>query len=379
MICFIVGADGQDGRLRSLAGIVGSLGYTAQSVPDLDALSARADYAAAVRPLVLIPDLASGSLAERAVAFAQAQRGRAFVVYIADALTPGLYKQLVRTQSGDWIAWETFSDELRDLVATLGAPEASARGATIVSFLPSKGGVGNTTLVAETGVHLSTRRRRGLGRVALLDLNLQGGTLADALDVEPRFDIGEIVERPERLDEQLVDIFTSRHSPRLDVFAGPNRRIALDQVPAPIVFTIIDAIAKRYETILIDLPPVWLPWIDNILHGSDAVVASGGSTVPALRKLSGLLAQLDALKLSASRLAVAVNPCDADLLGRITRKGEIERALPGRELFFVRRDSVAACGALDAGRSLLETTPNARVGRDIRRLAEWVGTQAGAA
>ena len=60
------------------------------------------------------------------------------------------------------------------------------RTARVLSFLPSKGGVGNTMLVVETAVCLAARLKRG-GRVAILDLNLQGGTVADALDIEPRF------------------------------------------------------------------------------------------------------------------------------------------------------------------------------------------------
>ena len=376
MICFIVGPDGADQRIQALTKLAGRLGHAPTAAASLDALRADPRYAEAPRALVLVPDLSGGTQAQDAIRFASEEQGRAFVVWVADALAPDLYKGLVRTRSGEWIGWGTGAQELADLTATLTGAEAAERGARVVSLLPSKGGVGNTTLALECALHLATRRKRGTARVAVLDLNVQGGTLADALDVEPRFDLGALIERPERLDEQLIDVFTSRFNARLDVFAPPARALRLDEVPPQIVFTVLDAVAKRYETILIDLPPVWLPWIDNILQGSDAVVVTGAATVPALRRLTGRLAALDALPVPASRLAVAVNLCEADLLGRFERAAEIDRALSGRALFRIRRDTATACGALDAGRPLLEAAPNARVSRDIRRLADWIATAA---
>ena len=373
MNCFLIAADRGDPRVRSLAKLVESLGYTLFYAIGIDALRMERSFTDARRPLVLVPDSSSGALAEAALRLAQDEQGRVFVVYVAETLSPNLYKALVRSQAGEWIGWDTCAQELRDLTKTMAGSETPDRAAKVVSFLPSKGGVGNTTLVLEAGIHLSTRRKRPV-RVALLDLNLQGGTLADALDIEPRFEIGEIIAQPERLDEQLIDVFTSRHMPRLDVFAAPHRRISLGDVPPQIVFTFIDAIAKRYEAILIDLPHAWVSWIDNVLQGSDAVVLSGGATVPALRGLTQTLAHLDELAIPASKLAVAVNACEADLLGRVTRRTEIERPLAGRSLFCIRRDGSAVDGALDAGRSLLEMSPNARVSADIRRLAEWCGT-----
>ncbi|KQP53661.1 AAA family ATPase [Methylobacterium sp. Leaf108] len=372
MICFLVAADRGDPQVRSLSKLAESLGYAPTLVAGLAALRAERSFTDARRPLVLVADVAGGTLADAALRLAQDEQGRAFVVYVADSLSPDLYKTLVRSQAGEWIAWDTCAQELRDLTRSFASAEPADRSARVVSFLPSKGGVGNTTLALETGIHLSARRKSPM-RVALLDLNLQGGTLADALDLTPRFEVGEIIAQPERLDEQLIDVFTSRHTPRLDVFASPPRRLDLGTVPPEIVFTLIDAIAKRYEAVLIDLPHAWVAWVDNVVQGSDAVVVSGGPSVPALRKLTQTLSHCDTLAIPAADLAVAVNACEVDLLGRVTRQAEIERPLAGRTLFRIRRDGAAANGALDAGRSLIEMAPTARISADIKALAEWCG------
>lgn len=376
MQCFLVGG-GEDGPEVGLAGFVRSLGLQPATAPDLARLRDDKRLAGGARSLVLIPDTPSHPLdMAEAIEFAKEQGGQAFVVWLADTVAPDDYKRLVRTGSADWITWRDHRDELRDLVARLGADASPGRAATVLSFVPSKGGVGNTTVVIEVAVHLSTRRKRGGARVAIVDLNLQGGTVADALDIEPRFDVAEIMHRPERLDEHLVDVFTSRQSKTLDVFASPVSRLGLEAVNPAIIFTFIDAIASRYDAILFDLPAHWSSWTDNLLQGSDAVVVCGGESVPALRRLVATLAHVDGLGVADGKLAAVVNAVETDLLGRVARRAVIERALARRRTFLVRRDREGTANALDVGRPLSDVGPNTRVVRDLKRVADWVETVA---
>lgn len=373
MPCFIVGPGSIDRRIVLLKELAEQLGLAPAIVADFGALKAERAYAEAGRHLVLVPALTTDSvLVEAAVRFAQAEHAHAFVVYIADTIAPEIYKQLVRTHAGDWITWEALPQDLRETARTLTTAGPSDHTAKVLSVVPSKGGVGNTLLALETGVHLAARRKRSGSRVAILDLNLQGGTLADSLDVQPRFDIREIMGQPERLDEQLIDIFTSRYSPRLDVFASPIRAINVEEIDPQVIFAFVDAVSLRYDVLVLDIPQQWFPWTDNVLQGSDAIVIAGGSTVPAVKQLAAKVAHLDQLSVGRDKVAVAVNQCDANLLGRISRRPEIERALVGRRIFYIRQDVAAVTGALDAGRPLIETAPGNKVSKDIRKLAEWV-------
>ncbi len=371
MRCFIVGPD-DEGRGRAMAPIAEGLGYSVVPLPSFAALAADGRFADDLRPLVLAIDPDD---VPAAIRLAREEGGRAFVICVADTIAPDLYKELVRTRAGDWVTPRSATEELPGLAASLAAIASQRSGAKVVSFAPSKGGVGNTTLALETAIHLATCRRRAGARVALLDLNFQGGTLADALDIEPRFDVAEIAGRPERLDEQLIDVFTSRHASGLHVFASPAG-IGTDDLDPQIVFGVIDALSARYDSILLDLPQHRLAWTDDLLRGSDAIVVAGGGEVPALRRLTARLAHLDALGVPEGRLAAVVNHCAVDLFGRVSHRQEIDRALAGRRTFFVRRDWDGVASASNVGGSLMELKPNSRILRDIRRLAAWVETLA---
>jgi len=377
--CFIVAPDAEDSRVARLAKLAAQLGLSVSIVPELDALRERQVFVEAARPLVLLPDTGGdGALAEAAARFAQSGQSRAYLVYVSDVIAPETYKRLVRSEAAEWSKWDGLPQELGDVVQRLAGVEPVARSAKILAFLPSKGGVGNSLLVLESAVHLAAKNGRG-GRVAVLDLNLQGGTLADALDIEPRFDLHELTERPERLDNQLIDIFASRYSDRLDIFASPLRRKSHEPLDPQMIFAVLDLIAARYDLLLLDIPHQRLPWIDNLVLGSDAVVLSGTGTVPALKQLSATLAHLDDLAIDPGKIGVVVNQCRANLFGVVARRADIAGALQRRRIFHVRADAAAVTEALNSGRPLMELLPRNRVAKDVRELATWLEEAVGPA
>ncbi|TXM99879.1 hypothetical protein FV242_23985 [Methylobacterium sp. WL64] len=370
MRCFIVGTDPSE--VARLVRLSTDLGFPATVRSELDALRAEPSLRDTGRVLILV---AGAGLAQDAGRLAADLAEHVFVVVVADAISAGDYKALVRTGSGEWVQWGSSGSELAELAKRFATPAHDARGAHIICFLPSKGGVGNTALLAEVAVHLASRRpagRRSSPRIAALDLNLQGGTLADSLDIEPRFDLAEIAGRPERLDEQLVDVFRSRYGERFDVFAPPPREITAADIAANLIFTFIDAISPRYDAVLLDLPHAAFSWTDTLLQGSDAVVVTGIATVPGLRCLRSRLEHVESLDVGGDRHLAVVNGVATDLMGRFVRRLEIERALGTHRSLMVRRDVTSMDAAADSGQPVLVTAPDSRIGRDIRRLAEWV-------
>ena len=69
--------------------------------------------------------------------------------------------------------------------------------------MPAAGGVGSTTMAIETAFLLHNSAARGAS-TCVVDLNFQQGVCAEYLDLEPRFDLTEIENQPERLDRHLL-------------------------------------------------------------------------------------------------------------------------------------------------------------------------------
>ncbi len=348
-------------------------GRRTRAVATAAALAADPHFAAARRALVVVmaPD-ATREAEETLLAFLEGAGRGAVTVYVADSIAAPAYKRLVRA-GGEWLTKEGVQRELPDVMRRADAVvEESADGAVVVAFLPSKGGVGNTTLVAECGVAAARRAKKSGGRIAAVDLNVQSGALADLLDMEARLDFSEIMTRPERLDARLAEIFVSSHASGLDVYASASRGIPFDEVNGRALFALIDQLSHLYTTVLVDLPALRFSWTDTLLAGADAVVVTGTSEVPALKRLAEQAALLDRLDVDPARVAFAVNRCEAKMIGGMARKAEIARALPGREVYLIRRDTDLAAEAADLGRPVVDFAPNKPLGRDIRALAERV-------
>lgn len=380
MSTFVIHPNSADPQAGHLVDLLAEQGHKAAIARTFSQVREHSGYGGG-RSFIFVPDSSGDpSLADEAIRFAEVESRDAFVIYVSDAMSADAYKRLVRANAGEWIRWDALSREIADVFRSgkEARQEGVRDGATIVSFLPSKGGVGNTTLALETGVYLASGKKRNASRVAVLDLNFQNSTLADLLDLEPRFDIAEIMDRPERLDSQLIDIFSNKHSTSIDIFASPPSLVPSQNIQPEVIFALLDELGKKYNFVLLDLPNHRHPWLDNVLQGSSAVTVTGEATVPSIKQIANKQKYLDDLGISGESAAVIVNACQTNLFGRVSRKAEIDRTFAGRRIFYVRRDIASVTEAANTGRPMMQAAPNRAIARNIRRVGDWLQSIAAA-
>src|SRR5260370_15228617 len=205
---------------------------------------------------------------DRMVSIASEYRDRLFFILISDDIPASDYKRLVQTGGADWASTRGAPEEIVDIIARIdrggGTTDVTEPTMTeepvMVAFLPSAGGVGNSTLAIEVGIQIKTAKRTRGRRVCLLDLDFQNSHVCDYLDIEPRLQIHEIATNPERLDAQLFDLFVSHHGSGLDVLAAPRSRDHPPDLDAHTLEALFSKISMRYDLILLDLQ---LPWFNR--------------------------------------------------------------------------------------------------------------------
>src|SRR5688572_11027199 len=179
MAAYIVLTDPQDDRTKRLTSLLAHNRVRTTPVERLnDSLKLLHENE---RSLVIVPDFVGD--ATDIVAFSQFARGKAFVIYVSDTISADTYKQLSKSQAGEWIRWSSLADELPDVLRQHATGPQRANG-SIIAFLPSAGGVGNTTLALETAIHLSSRSK-AKRKACVLDLNFQSSAYPAYLDIEP--------------------------------------------------------------------------------------------------------------------------------------------------------------------------------------------------
>ena len=324
---------------------------------------------------ILFPVLNSASSFDRLVSIAeQTQRG-IFFIFLSKEISASDYKRLVRSGGADWVSLDGAPQEIDDIVSRMNQMDATSEvgaGTTkpmIAAFVPSCGGVGNTTLAIETAIHLKQGKETRPRRICLLDLDLQTSHACDYLDIEPRLQMRDIVESPERLDSQLFELFVSHHSTGVDVLASPRSH----KLPIELTLSALEAlfgmIAPRYDVLIIDLPPQWSTWTPQIISVCNLAVVSGLNTVPGLRQVADTLEDLRSVEPAPPKIIVALNRCETRFLGGIARTQHVKSILGRETVFTVREDQAAAIHAINTGIPVAIGSPSNKMTKDTRALS----------
>ncbi|TMJ47114.1 MAG: hypothetical protein E6G90_13895, partial [Alphaproteobacteria bacterium] len=152
------------------------------------------------------------------------------VVAIGNRNEIGLYRDLLRAGVSEYIV-KPLNPQLlsRALTARTELGAASPihhKLGTIVALVGARGGVGTTTLAVNLAWYLGERQSR---RAALVDLDLQNGDCALALNIKPTPGLREALVNPARIDSTLLERVMTPIGSRLFVLSSeePLR----DEVP----------------------------------------------------------------------------------------------------------------------------------------------------
>src|SRR5665213_6885 len=325
--------------------------------------------------ILVSPFLAAGGI-DDFLKLSNISKEQTFFILVSNEISAVDYKRLVRSGNVDWVATESALQEIPEIIyrqnARLdSAPNRSQPKAkpTIVSFLPSMGGVGNTTIALEIALQTKLAKISRDWKTCLVDLDFQTSHVCDYLDIEPRLQIREIIEQPERLDGQLFEQFISHHSCGLDVFAAPPSKIDPQQISLDALDVLFELILEKYDFLVLDLPVPWFSWTARILEISDAVIMTGINTIPCLRQMRITLdAVLDA-KAAASEVGIVINRAAHNLFGQIERRTHVESVLAEPNKFYVREDSQAVERANTGTPAALMA--HRRITRDYAKIASF--------
>jgi len=296
-----------------------------------------------------------------------------FFIVVGGDISARDYKRLIQSGKADWVAEAGLPQEILEIVGRLSMPARSAQpveSPVVVSFVPSAGGVGNSTLAIETAVQLVRDKLIADARVALIDLDLQSSHVCDYLDIAPKFQFDEIAAAPGRLDDHLLSAFISRHPSGLDVFAASRGRFDRRHLDVDVLSALFDRIAHRYAWIVIDLPLSVHAWTLPLLAASKGILVTGINTIPGLRQIEETLRALRAEATVTADIRAVVNRCAIGLLGKVVRADHVARILGDERRIFVRSARVAL-ECVNLGTPMSIAYPSDKTVKDIAAIAEY--------
>ena len=179
----------------------------------------------------------------------------------------------------------------------------------ITAFMNVKGGSG-ATLLATNAAHILAAK---LGkRVALVDLDIQFGTLSLYLDANPSAGVIDVLQDSSELDSVSLQAYMFKHRSGVHVLGAVHNQVSLTgEIPISRLQQLIDVLAATYDHVILDLPRQIDAFTTTVLERVDHTVLTTQQGVTYLRDANRLRSILcDELGFPETRLIVAVNRFD---------------------------------------------------------------------
>lgn len=194
-----------------------------------------------------------------------------------------------------------------------GAPaseQTAADKSVRIAVVGARGGVGASTIAVNMAWILSNQKKQ---RTALIDLDLEFGTVALSLDLEPTRGLREALESPARIDSLFIESATAKLSETFSVMATEEtlaQPIAYNPEAVDILF---EALSRSNDCLVVDLPRSAFAVRQRVFEASSKIVLVTDLTLSGLRDTMRLLTGIEevALGTPVSVVANRTGPRDA--------------------------------------------------------------------
>lgn len=280
------------------------------------------------------------------------------------------------------IAQDELTEQIRKLTLDRSAlpviysPQTHKLG-QVISVYPARGGIGASTLAINLADQLQDYtgifRKQTRYKVAVVDLDLQFGTVATALDLAPSSSLYKIAQDGILPDRTFLQQSMVTHEAGLDVLTAPEEFMPLDALSREQVDSLIRSLRRDYDFVVIDLPRALVDWLGAAVAASDRILLVGDSSVPSIAQACRLIDFFSKERLESPIEMVMSHESKPTF--KAGRHVEAQKTL-GRELrYWLPNDARHTKQALDRGQLLSRAAGGCTLFKAIRAMGRTIVTE----
>jgi pilus assembly protein CpaE len=251
---------------------------------------------------------------------------------------------------------------------------AAVAGGQVYAVFGAKGGVGTSTVAVNLSYALT--RVQPESRIAVADLALPGGDIRLLLNVRPAYDLGDIAEKIDRLDADLMASVMVPATDGLWVLSAPERPEAEEIIDAGVATTVVKQLRRAYNYSVLDCEHQLNDRALAALDAADRIVLLTELKVPALRAAQRTLGVFRRLGYPNEKLAVVVNRYQS---GDVVTTAEAADVLKTDIYFRLPNDYRTCSQAATDGVPVGAAFPDTRLAAAYQQLAQKLSGVTGVA
>jgi pilus assembly protein CpaE len=291
------------------------------------------------------------------------------VIGTAPRLDPELILRAMRSGIQEFVVCPPDASELAGAVdRVMRRVPAEQQAGRVVAVYSSKGGVGNTSIAVNLADAFA--RNHPNGRVALVDLVVEGGDVRVFLNLKSSYHLGDLVEKLDRVDAELLSSLLTPTPGGVWVLPGPDDPELDDVLDANTIAAMIRQLRTHFAFTLLDCEHHLSERTLAALDAADRIVLVTQLNVPALRSAQRTLEICKRLGYASDKVMVVVNRFQLDDVLSIK---DAEKVL-GAEVFqSLPNDYQLSTSALTRGVSLAQADPDSKLSLAFDKLASRLG------
>lgn len=294
---------------------------------------------------------------------------RPAIIVIGPSADPHLMRRSMQIGARDYFAPPVAAADLLQAVRLIGREkgvEAPATLAPMTAVINAKGGSGASFIALNLAHAMSTRLKEN---VALLDLDLQFGSLPLTLDLEQKHSLLDALAASEQLDSVALQGYVSKHASGVHVLSAmadlmPNP----GEIKAAAVNRLLSLVRQSYHHVIADLPRQIDTVTSAALQQATRVVVVMEQTLPHLHDAKRMVRAITGiLHVPRDNLVLVVNrytdkaPVSLDDVQSVTGVGR---------LIVLPSDFRVVSESLNSGVPVLQFAPHAAISKAMQSLAD---------
>lgn len=249
-------------------------------------------------------------------------------------------------------------------VERVAAVHGMGKRARVLSFIPTIGGCGSTTVACNVAASLAKSGQK----TVLVDLDLMRGGVANYFDIRPRYTIADVMEATATVDRQLLDnALTVHQGSGLAILARPEMPEDTARVNQPGLHRLLGLLSRMFDVVVVDSMMSIAPLYHTVLQASDVNSIVMQLNVPSCKNAERFVGALRRMGCESSKIKLLAN--------RYVKKGwdiepdEVERALGLSLAWMVPNDFKNAIAAINFGEPVVLRSPRSEMSVSLAGLA----------